>query len=77
MVSAKDREHFRRIAEAELELNRESVRESAARSPGENIALGFALSEFGASFGADLFRPDEVSPASLWRERTSHRSSKR
>ncbi len=77
MVSAKDREHFRRIAEAEAELNREAVRESAARSPGENIALGFALSEFAVAFGADLSRPDEVSPASLWRERTSHCSSDR
>jgi hypothetical protein len=30
MVSAKDREHFRRIGEIEAELNREAIRESAA-----------------------------------------------
>jgi hypothetical protein len=73
MVSAGDREHFRRIAEAELELNREALRESAARSPAHNIALGFALSEFAAAFGADLSRPDDVSPARLLRERASRR----
>ena len=75
MVSAKDREHFRRIAEAEAELNREAIRESAARTPGDNIALGFALSAFAAAFGADLSRPDEVSPARLWHERTARRAS--
>jgi hypothetical protein len=69
MVSVKDREHFRRIAEYEAELNREAIRESAARTPGENIALGFALSEFAMAFGADLSRPEEVSPAHLWRAR--------
>ena len=72
MVSAKDREHFRRIAEFEAELNREAIRECAARSPGENIALGFALSEFAAAFGASRPRRDEVSPARLWRERAGH-----
>jgi len=77
MVSAKDREHFRRIAEVEAELNAEAIRDSAARSPGENIALGFALSEFAAAFGADLSRPDEVSPARLWRERAARRMGKR
>jgi len=75
MVSAKDREHFRRLAELEGELNREAIRESAARTPGENIALGFALSEFATAFGADLSRPDEVSPARLWRERATRRAS--
>ena len=77
MTSTKDREHFRRIAEVEADLNREAVRESAARSPGDNIALGFALSKFAAAFGADLSRPDDVSPASLWRKRTAHRTSDR
>jgi hypothetical protein len=75
MVSAKDREHFRHLAEGEARLNREAIQESAARTPGENIALGFALSEFAAAFGADLSRSDEVSPARLWRERAAQRTS--
>jgi hypothetical protein len=75
VVSDSDREHFRRIAEAEAELNREAIRDCAARTPGANIALGFALSAFATAFGADLSRPDEVSPASLWRERVSRRTS--
>ncbi len=77
MVTAGEREHFRRIAEFEARLNREAVRESAARSAGENIALGFALSEFAAAFGADLARGDEVSPARLWRERVLRAASSR
>ena len=77
MVSAKDREHFRRIAEVEAELNREAMRESAARSPGDNIALGFALSEFAAAFASDLSRSDDVSPARLWRERGAQRTGDR
>lgn len=64
-----ERAHFHRIAEVEVELNREAMRADAGRLPGANIALGFALSEFAAAFGADLSRPDEVSPASLWRAR--------
>jgi hypothetical protein len=76
MVSAKDREHFQRIAAFEAELNREAIRESAARTPGENIALGFALSEFAVAFGADLSRPDDVSPARLWRERAASRTTR-
>jgi len=75
MVSPEDREHFQRLGEAEAELNREAIRECAARTPGENIALGFALSEFGVAFGADLSRPDEVSPARLWRERALDHTS--
>ena len=67
MVSVEDREHFRRIAEAEADLDRESIRAAAARSPGENIALGLELSEFASAFGGDLSRPDEVAPACLWR----------
>ena len=74
MVSAQDREHFRCLAEREAELNRDAIRESAARTPGENIALGFALSEFASAFGGDLSRPDEVSPAALWRERVARRT---
>ena len=75
MVAPADRDHFRRIAEAEAEMNREAVLDSASRSPGENIALGFALSEFAAAFGADLTRADEVSPARLWRERVACRTA--
>jgi hypothetical protein len=71
MVSQKDRDHFRRIAEAEVSLNRESLRACAARSAGENIALGLELSVFAIAFGADLSRPDEVAPIQLWRQRVS------
>jgi hypothetical protein len=35
------------------------------------------LSEFAAAFGADLSRPDEVSPARLWRERAARRMGER
>jgi hypothetical protein len=66
MVSAEDREHFRRLAEAEAMLNREAVHESAARAPGDTIALGCALSEFAVAFAADPSRPVEVSPADEW-----------
>lgn len=69
MVSDQDREHFRRIAAIEAELNRESVRSSAARSPGENIARGLELSEFAAAFGDDLSHADEPPLIQLWRER--------
>ncbi len=74
VVSEKDRAHFRRIAEAEAELNRDAVRDAAVCEPGVNIALGIALSEFAASFGGDLSRPEEVSPAGLWRARTRQRA---
>ena len=77
VVSASDRDHFRRLAEIEAALNQESIWECAARSPGENIALGFALSEFAAAFGADLSRPDDVSPARLWRDRANRSASGR
>jgi len=69
MVSERAREHFRRIAEAEAELNAESVRHDAQQSPGDNIARGLELSEFAAAFGADLEGPDKVSPATLWQMR--------
>ena len=77
VVSEKERTHFRRIAAAEDDLNRESLARDARRSPGVNIALGLALSEFATTFGADLSRPDEVSPASLWRSRGRHSPAQR
>jgi hypothetical protein len=69
MVSDEDREHFRRIAVFEAELNRESIRAAAARSPGENIALGLELSEFAAAFGGDTSHADEPPLIQLWRAR--------
>lgn len=72
MVSESARAHFRCIAEAEAELNAESLRLDAEQSPGDNILRGLELSEFATAFGADLSRPDEVSPASLWRARRQH-----
>ena len=69
MVSDKDREHFRRIAAIEAELNDEAVRRGAARSPGDNIMLGFELSEFAAAFGGDISHVDEVPLIQLWRAR--------
>jgi len=75
MVSEEDRQHFRRIAEVEAELNREAIRGSAARTPGENIALGLALSAFAAAFGGDLSHPDDVRPISLWRVRRGSAAS--
>jgi hypothetical protein len=69
MLSEKDRAHFRCIAEAEAELDEEALRAAARRSPGDNIALGFALSEFAAAFGGDVSHPDEVPLIDLWRTR--------
>jgi hypothetical protein len=69
MISDEDREHFRRIAAIEEELNRESIRAAAARSPGDNIAIGLELSEFAAAFGGDISHPDEPPPIQLWRAR--------
>lgn len=69
MVTEHDREHFRRIAAIEVELNREAIHAAAARPPGDNIVLGFDLSAFAASFGGDISHPDEVPPIHLWRER--------
>lgn len=69
MVSEKDREHFRRIAAIEAELNDESIRAAALRTPGENITLGLELSAFAASFGGDLSHPDEPPLIQLWRAR--------
>lgn len=66
MASDRDRAHFERIAEAEAELNSESLRQDARRTPGDNIERGLALSEFAAAFAGDLSRPDEVAPAALW-----------
>lgn len=71
MVSDHDREHFRRIADAERELERQALHDAAGRDPGLNIEIGLELSEFAAAFGADLSRPDDVSPASLWAARTN------
>lgn len=56
----------------ENELARESIQAAATRAPGKNIALGLELGEFAAAFGGDLTRPDEISPASLWRDRSRH-----
>ena len=69
MVSEKDRAHFRRIAAIEESLNDDAARAAAARSPGENIALGFELSEFAAGFGGDMSHPDPVPLIRLWRAR--------
>jgi len=74
MVSEGDREHFRRIAEAEAKLNEEAVETAARRSPGENIALGLELSEFAAAFGGDASHPDEVPLIQLWRARIRRHS---
>jgi len=68
VVTAADREHFRRIAEAEAELNRDSARQAALRSPGDNILLAFELTRVASMSSGSLDRDDEVSPASLWRE---------
>ncbi len=76
MPSKKDRDHFRRIAETEAALNQDAIRACAARSPGENVALGLEWSEFAASFGGDLSRPDEVAPVMLWRRRRPHPASR-
>ena len=77
MVSEKDRAHFQCIAEAEAELNEEAVRAAARRPPGDNIALGFALSEFAAAFGGDLSHPDEVPLIQLWRARRGRGTEQR
>jgi hypothetical protein len=69
MVSEQDRDHFRRIAEIEAALNQEAIRACAARSPGENVAIGLEWSEFATSFARDLSRADEVAPIMLWRRR--------
>ena len=69
MVSERARAHFQRIAEAEAELNAESLRDDAQRTPGENILRGLALSEFASAFAGDLSRSDEVAPVALWRTR--------
>jgi hypothetical protein len=74
MVPEQDREHFRRIAAIEADLNRESIRAAAARSPGENIALGLQLSEFAAAFGGDVSHADEPPMIQLWRERGKRKS---
>lgn len=71
MVSEREGEHFRRIAQAESELNRDAIRACALRDPGANIELGLELSDFAISFGAELTRPDEVAPICLWRQRRS------
>lgn len=76
-VSDKDREHFRRIAAVEAELNEEAVRASALRTPGENIALGFELSEFAAAFGGDVTHEDEVPLIHLWRAREQRDQDRR
>lgn len=68
-VTDKDRRHFRVIAEAEAELNLEATRACGRRDPGRNIEIGLELSEFAASFGSDLSRPDEVAPIQIWRAR--------
>jgi hypothetical protein len=70
VVSQQDRAHFDLIAVTEQELAREAVEECAQRTPGENIALGFELSEFASAFGGDVSHPEDVSPASLWRTRS-------
>jgi hypothetical protein len=67
VVSAKDREHFRRLVEIETELNQEAIHACAARSPGVNITLGLELRKF-AAFGGDLSRPDKVAPITLRRQ---------
>lgn len=77
MVSAKDREHFRRIAAHESELNRDSIRACAARSPGTNIALGLELSDLAISFGGDQTRAEEVAPVQLWRDRGRRTTGRR
>ena len=77
MVSEKDREHFRRIALAEADLNRDAIRACAARTPGANVALGLELSDFAIAFGADLTRPDEVAPVRLWQRRLSESTGRR
>jgi len=77
MVSDTDREHFRRIAAIEAQLNDEALRAAALRTPGESIVLGFALSEFAAAFGGDLTHEDEVPLIHLWRAREQRDQDRR
>ena len=77
MVSDNDREHFRRIAAIEAQLNDEALRAAALRTPGESIALGFALSEFAAAFGGDVTHEDEVPLIHLWRAREQRDQDRR
>ena len=66
MVTERERQHFRRIADAERELNREAVHRTARRPPGQNIEAGFELSAFAAAFGGVIEKlGDKVSPAAL------------
>lgn len=69
VITAQDREHFRVIAETEAELNLESIHACARREPGRNVEIGLDLSEFAASFGGDLSRPDPVPMIALWKAR--------
>ncbi len=73
MVSERDRAHFRAIAEAEAELNLESIRRAAHRTPAENLALAFALTRWVSTFAGSLDRPDEVAPIAVWLKRRRHR----
>ncbi|MBI3181937.1 MAG: hypothetical protein HYZ28_07315 [Myxococcales bacterium] len=77
MVSEEERAHFRSIAQGMEELNRDAVRRAAFSAPGKNIEEGLAWSEMVSALAADLSRPDEVSPASLWRERALRRPNTR
>ncbi len=76
MASDKDREHFRRIAAIEAQLNDQAVRLAATRAPGENIALGFELAAFAAAFGGETSHADEVPPIRLWLARMTRGASR-
>jgi hypothetical protein len=67
VIKASDRRHLEQIARAEEQLAADSIRAAASRSPGENIEIGFGLAEFAASFGGEIYRPDEVPLAAVWR----------
>lgn len=67
MVSARDREHFRRIAAVKEAHVRYSIQRAAGRDPSANVEAAFAWSEFAAAVGTR--RPKQkVPPVRLWRE---------
>lgn len=71
MIRPRERKHFEAIALAEAEAAQQSIEAAARRTPGENIEIGFALSAFATSFGGEIDRPEEVSPAHCWRTRSA------
>lgn len=77
MASARDWAHMRAIAEGKAQARWASIRDTAFRSPAQNLTAACELSAWISSFAGTLDRPAEPPLIALWRARRRQRRRRR